>query len=160
MINRILNLWWFHMKFMKLAQGSFHKFHMKWLFMSDPLFMGYEPLTCLFMTLRHIWAASWQTQQMAFAPSEDSDQPRHPPSLIRVFAVHMKKALVLSYPLSAQRRLWSDWADAQADLNLRWAHSHFIDFVMRRLIYVLVYRIWGSLCQHIKSSEALTLENS
>ena len=25
------------------------------------------------------------------APSEDSDQPAHPPSLIRVFAVHLKK---------------------------------------------------------------------
>ena len=48
------------------------------------------------------------------APSEDSDQPGHPPSLIRVFAVRMKKAWVLSYPLSAQRRLWSDWTDAQA----------------------------------------------
>ena len=31
-----------------------------------------------------------------------------------VFAVRMKKAWVRSYPLSAQRRLWSDWADAQA----------------------------------------------
>ena len=40
-----------------------------------------------------------------------------------VFAVRMKKAWVLSYPLSAQRRLWSDWADAQADLRLRWAHK-------------------------------------
>ena len=40
--------------------------------------------------------------------SEDSDQPGHPPSLIRVFAVRMKKAWVLSYPLSAQRRLWSE----------------------------------------------------
>ena len=59
---------------------------------------------------------------MACAPSEDSDQPVHPPSLIRVFAVRMKKARVVSYPLSAQRRLWSDWADAQADLSLRWAH--------------------------------------
>ena len=29
----------------------------------------------------------------------------HPPSLIRVFSVRMKKAWVLSYPLSAQRRL-------------------------------------------------------
>ena len=29
-----------------------------------------------------------------------------------------------------QRRLWSDWADAQADLSLRWAHSHFVGFVM------------------------------
>ena len=67
------------------------------------------------------------------APSEDSDQPGHPPSLIRVFAVRMKKAWALSYPLSVQRRLWSDWADAQADLSLRWAHSHFVDFVTSRL---------------------------
>ena len=26
---------------------------------------------------------------------------------------------------------WSDWADAQADLSLRWAHSHFVGSVMR-----------------------------
>ena len=81
-----------------------------------------------------IWAATWQNQQNECAPSEDSDQPGHPPSLIRVFTVRIKKALALGYPLSAQRRLWSDWADAQADLSLRWAHSHFVGFVMRRLI--------------------------
>ena len=46
-----------------------------------------------------------KTNKMACAPIEDSDQPGRPPSLIRVFAVHMKKAWVLSYPLSAQRRL-------------------------------------------------------
>ena len=46
-----------------------------------------------------------QNQQNECAPSEDSDQPWHPPSLIRVFAVRMKKAWVLSYPLGAQRRL-------------------------------------------------------
>ena len=28
---------------------------------------------------------------------------------------------------------WSDWADAQADLSLHWAHSHFVGFVMSRL---------------------------
>ena len=28
-----------------------------------------------------------KTNKMAFAPSEDSDQPGHPPSLIKVFAV-------------------------------------------------------------------------
>ena len=44
------------------------------------------------------------------------------------------RKLVLSYPLSAQRRLWSDWADAQADLSLRWAHTHFVGFVTTRLI--------------------------
>ena len=36
-----------------------------------------------------------KTNKMAYAPSEDSDQPGHPPSLIRVFTVRMKKALVL-----------------------------------------------------------------
>ena len=40
----------------------------------------------------------------------------------RVFAAYMKKTWVLSHPFSAQRRLWSNWADAQADLSLRWAH--------------------------------------
>ena len=57
----------------------------------------------------------------------------HPPSLIKVLAVRTKKAWVLSYPLNAQRRLWSDWADAQAELSLRCAYSHFVGFVMSRL---------------------------
>ena len=46
-----------------------------------------------------------KTKEMACAPSEDSYQPGHPPSLIRGFAVRIMKAWVLSYPLSAQRRL-------------------------------------------------------
>ena len=57
-----------------------------------------------------------KTNKMACAPSEDSDQPGHPHSMIRVFAACMKKAWVLSYPLSG-------------------AHSHFVGFVMRRLKY-------------------------
>ena len=31
----------------------------------------------------------------------------------------------------------SDWADAQADLSLRWAHNHFVGFVMLQLILKL-----------------------
>ena len=50
-------------------------------------------------------AATWQNQQNHCAPSKDSDQPGHPPSQFRVFTVRKKKAWVLSYPLSAQRRL-------------------------------------------------------
>ena len=38
---------------------------------------------------RNNWAATWQNQQSECAPSEDSDQPGHPPSLIRVFAVRL-----------------------------------------------------------------------
>ena len=34
------------------------------------------------------WATTRQNQQNDCAPSEDSDQPGHPPSLIKVFAVH------------------------------------------------------------------------
>ena len=56
------------------------------------------------------------------------------PSLIRVFTVRMKNPWVISYPLSAQQILWLDWADAQADLSFHWAHTHFVGFVMRRLI--------------------------
>ena len=63
------------------------------------------------------WAATWQNQQCSCGPSKDSDQPGHPPSLIRPFAVRMKKHWALSYLLYAQQRLWSDWADAQADLS-------------------------------------------
>ena len=37
---------------------------------------------------------------------------------------------------------WSDWADAQADLSLRWAQSHFVGFVVRRLIYCLIFSLY------------------
>ena len=88
-----------------------------------------------------------KTNKMACAPSEDSDQPGHPACLIRVYAVRMKKAWVLRYPLSAQRRLWSDWADGQADLSLRWAHSHNVGFLMSRLISSLYFKcVW---CMYI-----------
>ena len=45
-----------------------------------------------------------------------------------------RKLDLISYALSAKRRLWSNWAVAQADLSLRWAHSHFVGFVVRWLI--------------------------
>ena len=39
---------------------------------------------------------------------------------------------------------WSDWADAEAELSLRWAHSHIVGFVTRwlslRLSIRSVYR--------------------
>ena len=34
---------------------------------------------------------------------------------------------------------WSDWADAQADLSLRWAHTHLVGFVMSRLILFIFF---------------------
>ena len=82
---------------------------------------------------------------MAYGSSEDSNQPGHPPSLIRVFfAVCIKKAWVLSYPLSAQWRLPSDWVDAQADMSLCWVHCHFVDFCHFSVTFSLM-KDFGSL---------------
>ena len=67
------------------------------------------------------WAASWQNQQSECAPSEDSDQPGHPPSLIRVFAVRIKKL---------------------GPLDTHWAHSEDSDQTgrMPRQIWVFAGR--------------------
>ena len=31
-----------------------------------------------------------------------------------------------------------DWADAHADLSHRWAHAHFVGFVMSRFNFVVI----------------------
>ena len=59
---------------------------------------------------------------LEYAPNEVSDQTAHSRSLIRVFVVRMKKLCILGYPKCAQGRFRSVCANAQADLNLRWAH--------------------------------------
>ena len=73
--------------------------------------------------LRHV-----KSNKMACAPSEDSDQPGHPPSLIRVFAVHSMDSWGPNVSSCGQRRRWSDWADTQADLSLLWVHRSFCWF--------------------------------
>ena len=65
----------------------------------------------------------------------NSYQPRHPPSLIRVFAVHMKKHWAISYPLST-----SEDSDQTGRMpRLIWVFAghtyHFVGFVMKRLIF-------------------------
>ena len=71
-----------------------------------------RPSVCIFGRItvwqNYIWAASWQNQQSGTCAQRrlrSAWAPGHPPSLIRGFAVRNKKACVLSYPLSAQRRL-------------------------------------------------------
>ena len=46
-------------------------------------------MSIVLLSKRHdiMWATTWQNQQNECAPSEDSYQPGHPPSLIRVFAL-------------------------------------------------------------------------
>ena len=65
-----------------------------------------------------ICAATREIQRCCCASSADSDQPRHPPSLIRLFTNRLKGSEGCKLPPCGQRRLCSDWADAQADLSL------------------------------------------
>ena len=96
----------------------------------------YRLLTMICIRPKYIWAVTWQNQQNECAPNEDSDQPGHQPSLIRVFAVRMKKAWVLSY---------HDWAHSEDSdqtgqmPRLIWIFAGRTDifwFVMSRLSYV------------------------
>ena len=62
-----------------------------------------------------------KTNKMSCAPKEDLDQAGHPPCLIRVFAVRMKKPWDPSYPMSGQRRLWSEcpvWSESSLDTQV------------------------------------------
>ena len=47
-----------------------------------------------------------------------------------------RNIFVLSCPLSTLQRLWSDWADAQADLSLRWAQRSFCWFCHIKIIHL------------------------
>ena len=52
---------------------------------------------------------------------------------------------------------WSDWADAQADLSLRWAHTHFVGFVMLWLKWSNIFRQTGLSRQCISCYQGLHL---
>ena len=66
--------------------------------------------------------------KMNCGPSEDSDQP----SLIRVFAVHLRKLWSLAthkvHSKDSDQHGHSDWAHDQADLSFRLAHRSFCCF--------------------------------
>ena len=89
-----------------------------------------------------------KTHNMACAPSEDSNQPGHLSCLMSVIAVGSMGSLGLNFlpadsevsdQTGRQRRLWSDWVDAQADLNLRWAHMAYCWFCRDEAYFFLSY---------------------
>ena len=94
---------------------------------------------------------------MACVPSEDLYQPGHPPSLIRVFAVRMKKVWILSYPLSEWQRLCSDWTDAQTNRSLRWAHMHFCWFchVLAHFYSTVMFSVPSTFSDGIPAQECI-----
>ena len=81
-----------------------------------------------------------KTNKMTCAPSEASDQPGHPPRLIRVFAVRSVVSQGSKVSSCGQRRLWSVCADAQADLSHCWAHRSVLlrkqDHKWKQIMYL------------------------
>ena len=65
------------------------------------------------MTKPTIWLCALRTLRSARPPAQSDQSLRCP----------YEESLG---PLSAQRRLCSDWADVQADMSLCWGHSHYI----------------------------------
>ena len=51
-----------------------------------------------------------------------------------VFPAHLMDNEGSKLSSCGQRWLWSDWAEAQADLSLCWGHTHIDDFLMSWLI--------------------------
>ena len=80
-----------------------------------------------------LWYSSFEPQHdktnKCLFTQRDSDQPGHPPSLIRVFAVRMKKAwaLTCSYTLNAQQRLRSFCWFCHIAAHLYTHHDHVLD---------------------------------
>ena len=78
------------------------------------------------------WAASWQNQQNGCAPSEDWDQPGHPPSLISLRCPHEE---ALGAWLAIERTAKTDQTGRMPRLIRVFAGRtyQFVGFVMRRL---------------------------
>ena len=67
--------------------------------------MKYICATYLDSRKKHFEPPHDKTNKMTFVHSEDSDQPGHPPSLIRVFVVRSMGSLGPNFASGGQRRL-------------------------------------------------------
>ena len=69
-------------------------------------------------TTNIIWATSWQNQQNGVL-AHHSDQSS--------LSTRRKLGSLVTLSVQIERRIWSDWANAKADLSLRWAHVFCYD---------------------------------
>ena len=81
-----------------------------------------------------VWAASWKNQQNYCAPSEDSDQPGHPPSLIRVIACAQLIAKDPSFLHADSEDSDQTWRMPRLIWVFAGRLCHFVGFVIRGLI--------------------------
>ena len=113
------------------------------------MILSNTPRMSLDMTKPTKWVCAQRSLRSAWA-SAQSDQSS-------LSAWRKLGSLATQYPLSAQWRLWADWADAQADLRFWWMHTHFVGFIILTLpnwiqeqtfsfmrSWLLLWQLWGT----------------
>ena len=78
-----------------------------------------------------------KTYNKTCATSEDSDQPAHPRSLIRVFA---DRIFILDHPKMDKRKPLPYWLDVQADMSLAGYTDLIIDVIVAHIVFISSYR--------------------
>ena len=96
----------------------------------------YEPVLS-FQHLNLKCAASWQNQQNESAPAKTQISWASAQSNHSLRCLHEETLGPYIATHWVHSKDWSDWADAQADLSLCRAHTHFVGFVMLRPKYIL-----------------------
>ena len=84
-----------------------------------------------------------KTYNKTCATIEDSDQPAHPRSLIRVFANRLCRLRPPGYPKRDKREPLPYWVDVQGDLSSCCLYTSYCRICHALLIF-LVYRIYCS----------------
>ena len=74
---------------------------------------------------KDIWAGARQTYNKTCATSEDSDQPAHPHSLVRVFADRMCLLQPPGYHNRDKQEPLPTWVSVQADLRRSWSYRSY-----------------------------------
>ena len=93
-----------------------------------------------------VWAAMEEKRIFWHVPPTKTNQPAHPHSLIRAFAVRINKLDILGYTKCACENS-DQTVHAQAALNLRWAHMSkvtFTDIYFRRNKELFIFCILSS----------------
>ena len=104
-----------------------------------------ERMSMTFIWVCQNWATSWQNQHNDFAPSEDSDQLGiHP--VWSESSLSAWRNIRSSANYWAHCEDWSDWADAQADLSLGWAHRSFCWFCHEALQLFIAFVYSSNVC--------------
>ena len=91
-----------------------------------------------------------KTYNKTYVTRKDSDQAVQPPCMARLLVHSSLDSLEAVEGTCNQRRLWSDCADAQADLWLHWSHKSYCR-LSRALAHIRSVNIQGPVVQSVVS---------